>query len=83
MPSSYTRIRVPIALYVQLRRASVIRGKSVTEIIRESLELYLRRTSATGSAYDASLAGGLIGCVQGAPAKLSTGAKYFNKFGQR
>lgn len=63
-------------------------GKSWEEVLAEALQTYgIQRQSGTDnggeSFYDAATRLGLIGCVQGGPADLSTNPKYMEGFGER
>ena len=76
-------IRIPSTLGRLLRRRSLMKGKSESEVVREALETYLVKTSDEHSAFDLAEGAGLIGCVRRAPKDLSTGRRHFDDFGNR
>jgi len=74
-------IRIPNTLGRLLKRRSLMKGKSESEVVREALETYLVKTSDERSAYDLAEEAGLIGCVRRAPKDLSTSRRHFENFG--
>lgn len=74
-------IRIPGTLGRLLRRRSLMKGKSESEVVREALETYLVKTSDERSAYDLAEEAGLIGCVRRVPKDLSTSRRHFENFG--
>ena len=83
MATQRISIRIPTTLGQRLRRQSVTKGKSESEVVREALEKYLSSTAdKQPSAYELLERAGLIGCVRGAPRDLSTNPRYFKGFGK-
>ncbi len=76
-------IRIPNTPGRLLRRRSLMKGKSESEVFREALETYLVKTSDEHSAYELAEEAGLIGCVRRAPEDLSTSRRHFDNFGNR
>jgi metal-responsive CopG/Arc/MetJ family transcriptional regulator len=81
MSSQRISIRVSGTLGQRLRKRSLMKGQSESEVVRKALETYLARTNDERSAYDLAEQAGLIGCLQGAPRDLSTSRRHLNGFG--
>jgi hypothetical protein len=75
-------VRIPGTLSQRLRVFARLRGQSESEVIRQALELHLRKKKNALSAYDVFKAAGLIGCAKGLPKDLSTNKKYMKGFGE-
>lgn len=82
MATQRLTVRVPEALEAQLRRASRVKGRTPSDLIRLALENYLEKETVKGSAYEAAKSAGLIGCVYRAPKDLSTNRRHFEGFGK-
>ena len=81
MASQRISIRVPSALGQRLRKRSLMKGKSESELVREALETYLAKTGDELSAYAVADRAGLIGCLRRAPRDLSINRSHFEGFG--
>jgi metal-responsive CopG/Arc/MetJ family transcriptional regulator len=82
MASQRISIRIPGALGQRLRKRSVVKGQSESEVVREALETYLASTTGEQSAFELAEQAGLIGCVRRAPRELSTKRRHFEGFGK-
>lgn len=83
MATQRITVRVPEALGAQIRRASRVKGRTPSDLIRLALENYLEKEPVRASAYEAAKAAGLIGCVSRAPKDLSSNRRHFEGFGRR
>jgi metal-responsive CopG/Arc/MetJ family transcriptional regulator len=81
MASRRIPVRIPGALGRRLRRRSLMKGQSESEVVRRALETYLARTGDERWAYDLAKQSGLIGCLRRAPRDLSTSRRHLNGFG--
>jgi predicted DNA-binding protein len=81
MSSQRITIRVSESLVKRLKKHAGSKGLPESALVREALENYLSELPASGSAYDLAKEAGLIGCVRGEPADLSTNRKHFEGFG--
>jgi predicted DNA-binding protein len=82
MATQRISIRIPRPLGERLRKQSVNKGRSESELVREALETYLSTTDDAPSAYDLAKEAGLIGCLQHGPKDLSTSPRHFKGFGK-
>jgi metal-responsive CopG/Arc/MetJ family transcriptional regulator len=82
MASQRISVRIPGALGHKLRKRSLLKQQSESDLVREALESYLAEASVTLSAFDVAQRAGLIGCVRRAPRDLSTNPRYFEGFGK-
>ena len=82
MASQRISIRIPGTLGQRLRKRSVMKGQSESEVVREALETYLASTTGERSAYELAEQAGLIGSVRRAPRNLSTNRRYFEGLGK-
>jgi predicted transcriptional regulator len=83
MSSLRITIRISESLVKRLKKQAGTKRRSESALVREALENYLGEPLASSSAYDLAREAGLIGCVRGAPADLSTNRKRFEGFGER
>ena len=74
-------LKLPEALDRQLAAAVAKRGISKNDLVREALAAYLGRTEEAGMGSILSLAGKLVGCVEG-PHDPSTHPRYLEDFGK-
>ena len=82
MVSIRISVRISQALQRKLRRRATLKGRPESELVREALEKYLEQPATPTSAYEIARKAGLIGCIRGGPADLSTNPKYFEGFGE-
>jgi predicted DNA-binding protein len=75
-------VRVPEALVKRLKTHADSKGRPESVLVREALENYLNALPAPDSAYDLAREAGLIGCVRGEFADLSTNRKHLKGFGE-
>lgn len=71
-------VRIPIGLHDAIKEE----GRTVSDVVREALEDYLKSKRKCESAFDAFNRLALIGCVKRAPRDLSTNKRYFRGFGK-
>lgn len=83
MASQRITVRVPKSLGALLRSRSRAKGATPSDLVRAALEKYFNSEPAGGSAYDFASAAGLVGCVRGLPADLSTNRRHFEGFGKQ
>ena len=83
MSSQRITIRVSGSLVKRLKKQAGMRRRSESSLVRDALEAYLGDAPTSSSAYDLARAAGLIGCVAGAPADLSTNRKHLKGFGEK
>ena len=81
MSSQRISIRIPGTLGQRLRKRSLMKGQSESELVREALETYLAGAADEQSAYELAEQAGLIGCVGRAPKDLCTNRRYLRGFG--
>jgi hypothetical protein len=74
-------LKLPEALDRQLAAAVAKRGISKNDLVREALAAYLGRTEEAEMEPSLTLAGKLVGCVEG-PHDLSTHPRYLEDFGK-
>jgi predicted transcriptional regulator len=73
-------IKVPEALAAQLDRAASAADRSLSDIVRPAIELYLFRENLPGSESFASKAVDLAGCLEG-PEDLSIDPRHLEGYG--
>ena len=82
MSSDRISVRIPGPLTKRLQKASAMKGKSESQVIREALEQYLGAVSGERSAYEIAEAAELIGCVRRAAKDLSSNRSHLEGFGK-
>jgi len=81
LASQRISIRIPESLGQRLRKQSVMKGQSESEVVRAALETYFARTGSEFSAYELAEETGLIGCLRRGPKDLSSNRRHFKGFG--
>jgi Arc/MetJ-type ribon-helix-helix transcriptional regulator len=66
----------------RLREEAVAAGKNESEVVREALAVYLRRSERRCTALEVARRAGVIGCADGLSPDLSTNKDYFEGFGR-
>ena len=66
----------------RLREEAVAAGKNESEVVREAIAAYLRRSQRRCTALEVARWAGVIGCADGLPPDLSTNKDYFEGFGR-
>lgn len=64
----------------ELENAARRTGRSKNAIVREAVELHLKRNAAGGTFGE--IARPFRGCIQGTPKDLSSNPRYLDRFGQ-
>lgn len=82
MASQRISVRISGALGQKLRKRSLLKQASESDLVREALENYLRDVRDEPSAFEVAEQAGLIGCVRRLPRDLSTNRKHFEGFGK-
>lgn len=82
MASQRISVRIPGALGHKLKKRSLLKRRSESDLVREALESYLAEPNAEHSAFELAERAGLIGCVHQAPRDFSTNRKHFEGFGK-
>lgn len=74
-------VRLDHSLHQQLAALAQSRHQSEAEIVRTALAHYFQTETPQESCLDLASRLGLIGCLEGLPADLSTNPAYFDGFG--
>ena len=82
MASQRISVRIPGPLGEKLKKHSVMKAKSESDVVREALDSYLAQSDEGVSAFELAERAGLIGCVRRGPRDLSTNPRYFDGFGK-
>lgn len=80
MPSM--SLRIPDNLMAELNREAKSRRVPKSRLVREGLEVVLRRKPAGGKASCYDLASDLAGTIKGLPKDLARNPKYMKGFGE-
>ena len=75
-------VRVDERLKLKLEAEAREKGVSPSDIVREVLEQHVRERTPQPDARQLAEQLGLIGCVEGLPADLSTNKDHFDGFGR-
>lgn len=74
-------VRLPTELRSRLAAAARRKGVRESDLVRGAVERQLEAEDSKQTAYDLTLAAGVIGIVHDAKPDLSTNKKHFDKFG--
>ena len=66
----------------RLREEALASGKNESELVREVLAAYFRRSPRPASALEVARRAGVIGCADGLPPDLSTNKEHLKGFGR-
>ena len=83
MASDRITVRLPQTLTARLRNCSRAKGTTESELVREALETYLRRSAGERSSYEVAQQAGIIGLAEREPKDLSTNPRHFKGFGSK
>ena len=83
MVSDRITVRLPQTLTARLRNCSRAKGTTESELVREALETYLRRSTGERSSYEVAQQAGIIGLAEHEPKDLSTNPRHFKGFGSK
>lgn len=75
-------LKLPDDLLAELNREAKARRVSKSALVRESVEIALRRRSRRGAASCYDMAHDLAGTVKGLPRDLASNPKYMEGFGE-
>jgi len=81
MKSDHITMRLPAELRQRLKDAAHRAGMHESEFVRAAVESKLAAEDHDVTAYERARKAGLIGCVRGASADLTTNPKHFDGFG--
>ncbi len=74
-------IKLPDHLLSEIQNSAAQRGETRSQIMREALELYLKKDKSEGIKSCLDLVRDLAGCVQGPP-DLSTNKAHMDEYGR-
>jgi Ribbon-helix-helix protein, copG family len=75
-------LKIPPALDRAVAERARRRGVSKSAVLREAIERYLAADTPVLNGSFTDLAQEYLGCVEGAPADLSSNSAYFEEFGR-
>lgn len=82
MSTTRISVRLDRTLRAKIRKQAQAKGKKEAELIREALAKEFDTAPPRKTCYQLGMELGIIGCVDGAPADLSTNPRYMEGFGE-
>jgi hypothetical protein len=83
MSSARISVRLDRSLRAKIRKQARAAGKKESEVIREALEREFQTKPPSKTCYQLGMELGLFGCVDNAPADLSTNPRHMEGFGEK
>ncbi|HEV2989185.1 MAG TPA: ribbon-helix-helix domain-containing protein [Candidatus Angelobacter sp.] len=82
MSGTRISVRLDRSLRARIRKQARAAGKKEAEVIREALEKEFQAAAPAKTCYQLGMELGIFGCIDNAPADLSTNRRHIEGFGE-